>query len=414
MDETTPTPLLRDGILNFQITFLLSASFFSCSIFSCFAASRIRSWERFGWKWRWSRGWKWRHRWGYPDEDEAEANELLSTPVSVFSSFLESWTSFSLASGAHREAPEQKTRIPNPSIISSVPNLPFLALLHPGLTSNPSWFNLRPISACLPASYSLVTFSGPLPQEVRRGTSSILAYPSLTSILAQPACLHPRFTCIRFSFLWLASCSSILTSLTEPEDSSERLKIDGGRGRLILCCSSPQRFTFCRQKQDVETCTGVCVGIHVYTLCITQCTVHYNTHSDWISVDKYLITCPRYCRWKGVVQCTVLRKYTDTQIYRYVYRNTDIADEKGVSSVAHARSWVNIQSRVKEVTHLPDPGEIILTNRLWFTVFKIQNTIFNKFKANLMRTWERGKNMEMLFIKDRNVELCGFYFCAWS
>ena len=214
------------------------------------------------------------------------------------------------------------TRIPNPCFHhffrskSSIPCPP------------PSWFNLRPISACLPASYSLVTFSGPLPQEVRRGTSSILAYPSLTSILAQPACLHPRFTCIRFSFLWLASCSSILTSLTEPEDSSERLKIDGGRGRLILCCWSPQRFTFCRQKQDVETCTGVCVGIHVYTLCITQCTVHYNTHSDWISVDKYLITCPRYCRWKGVVQCTVLRKYTDTQIYRYtdilIYRNTDM------------------------------------------------------------------------------------------
>ena len=122
------------------------------------------------------------------------------------------------------------TRIPNPCFHnffrskSSIPCPP------------PSWFNLRPISACLPASYSLVTFSGPLPQEVRRGTSSILAYPSLTSILAQPACLHPRFTCIRFSFLWLASCSSILTSLTEPEDSSERLKIDGGRGRLILCC----------------------------------------------------------------------------------------------------------------------------------------------------------------------------------
>ena len=57
-------------------------------------------------------------------------------------------------------------------------------------------------------------------------------------------------------------------------------------------------------------------------------------------------------------------RYTDIQKYRYVYRNTDIVDEKGVSSVAHARSWVNIQSRVKEVTHLPEPGKIILTNRV--------------------------------------------------
>ena len=44
------------GIFN---TFLLSASFFSCSILSCLAASRISSWKEFGFGW----GTRWGGRW---------------------------------------------------------------------------------------------------------------------------------------------------------------------------------------------------------------------------------------------------------------------------------------------------------------------------------------------------------------
>ena len=85
------------------------------------------------------------------------------SPVSVFSSSLESWTSFSLASGAHREAPEQRFSIFRAqSVIAystiltpnsyrhhfsqpkySNPCPPSWLDPQPSLTSNPSKFNLH-------------------------------------------------------------------------------------------------------------------------------------------------------------------------------------------------------------------------------------------------------------------------------
>ena len=53
-------------------------------------------------------------------QDE-EDDELLETPVSAFSSSLESWTSFSLAFGAHHGAPDQ--HFPSRSILAHSPTL---------------------------------------------------------------------------------------------------------------------------------------------------------------------------------------------------------------------------------------------------------------------------------------------------